>query len=93
LKVKNEIVGLLFINYRYYHQFSDEEKQTIEILSSAAAIAIKNQRWLSILGDIDREIITTFDQGKLLKLIARKSAQITAADMAEIRLVDIRVVG
>ena len=65
LKVGHEIVGTLFINYRHPHHFSDDEKQIIDILAASAAIAIKNQRWMSVLSELDREIITTLDQKKL----------------------------
>ncbi|NET38687.1 MAG: GAF domain-containing protein [Cyanothece sp. SIO1E1] len=89
LKVGHEIVGALFINYRHPHHFSNEEKQIIDILAASAAIAIKNQRWLLVLSELDREIITTLDQKKLLELIAVKAVEITAADLGEIYLLDV----
>lgn len=49
LKVGEEIVGVMFINYRRAHPFSAEERRIIEALASAAAIAIKNQRLLAKL--------------------------------------------
>lgn len=89
LKVGREVVGTLFVNYRHPHHFSDEEKHLIDILASSAAISVKNQRWLSTISEIDREIISTLDQSKLLTLIAQKSVQITVADIGEIRLLDL----
>jgi len=88
LKVGLEIVGVMFVNYRRLHDFSDEEKRIIETLSSHAAIAIKNQRWLEIISDIDRKIIGTLDKDKLLSQILRQARQITAADTGVIRLLD-----
>jgi GAF domain-containing protein len=44
LKIGDEIVGAMFINYRRPHPFSIEEIEIIRALASAAAIAIRNQR-------------------------------------------------
>jgi signal transduction histidine kinase len=88
LKVGTEIVGVMFINYRRPHHFSKEEKQLIETLSSSASIAIKNRRLMETVVTIDREIITTLDLDKLLKLIVAKAVQITDADVGDIRIFD-----
>lgn len=45
-RLSGEIMGVLFINYRRPHHFSDDEKQIIHALASATAIAIRNQRLL-----------------------------------------------
>jgi GAF domain-containing protein len=45
-RLSGEIMGVLFINYRRPHHFSDDEKQIIHALASATAIAIRNQRVL-----------------------------------------------
>ncbi|MCJ8280927.1 MAG: GAF domain-containing protein [Rivularia sp. ALOHA_DT_140] len=70
LKVGDEILGVMFINYRRMYNFSKDEKKVIATLASAAANAIKNQRWLQswldTLSDIDRELITTLEEEKLL---------------------------
>ncbi|MEM7726113.1 MAG: GAF domain-containing protein [Cyanobacteria bacterium P01_A01_bin.45] len=89
LRVGQEVIGVLFINYRHHHVFSDNEKQIIDIFASSAAIAIKNQRWLKVLQEVDREIIATLDQKELLKRIARKVAQVSAAEFGQIRLLDL----
>jgi GAF domain-containing protein len=89
LKVGQENVGVLFINYRNHHYFRDGDKQIIDTLASAAAIAIKNQRWLNVLSEVDRDIISTLEEDKLLSRIVRKAVQVTAADLGEIRLLDI----
>jgi len=46
LRVRGEIVGVLFVNYRRLHRFSTEERDVIRALSSAAAIAVRNRRVL-----------------------------------------------
>ncbi len=42
LKVGQEIVGVMFINYRTPHEFNADERQIIEIFSSYIAVAIQN---------------------------------------------------
>lgn len=46
LKVADEIVGVMFVNYRRPHRFTVGEKSIINAFASVAAIAIKNQRLL-----------------------------------------------
>lgn len=85
LKVDEDIVGVMFINYRRPHSFSKEECQIIDMLASSASTAIKNQRWLQTLSDIDHEIITTLNHEELLNLIVQRSVGITGADLGVIR--------
>ncbi|MDZ7956512.1 MAG: GAF domain-containing protein [Aulosira sp. DedQUE10] len=89
LKVGEEIVGVMFINYRQLHDFTSEDKKIIEILASSAAIAIKNQRWLTTRSEIDRKIITTLDRNELLNLIVEQAVKLTGADLGNIRLLDL----
>ena len=88
LKVDKDIVGIMFINYRRTHSFSNEEQEIINSIASSAASAIKNQRWLQTLDRIEREIITTLDREKLLALIVRKAVQNTGADIGVISIVE-----
>ena len=87
-KSQEETIGIMLINYRRTHNFSSDEQKLIETLASSAAIAIENQRWLSVLREIDREIISTLDKNQLLKLIVRKAQEITRADAVDIRLLE-----
>ncbi|WP_298906309.1 GAF domain-containing protein [uncultured Nostoc sp.] len=86
LKVDKDIVGVMFINYRRPHNFSEDEKKVIETLASSAAIAIHNQRWLTARNEINRQIITTLDHEKLLNLIVQQAVKITGADVGVISL-------
>jgi GAF domain-containing protein len=86
LKVSNQTVGTMFINYRRPHSFADDEKKIIETLASTAAIAIMNQQWLEALSDIDRQMKTAIDMKELLTLILRRSVQLTGANLGDIRL-------
>lgn len=85
LKVNNEVVGVMFINYRRFHAFSNEEKQIITSLASSSAIAIQNQRWRETLDSIGREIIINHES---INLILQKAVQITGADVGEISIFD-----
>ncbi|SRR5579883_1278503 len=83
-----DIVGVMLINYRRVHSFSEEDKKIIETLASSAAIAIQNHRWLTARDRINHLIITTIDQERLLSLIVRESLKITGADLGGIYLFD-----
>ena len=47
LRVAQEIVGVMFINYRTPHDFNEDERQIIEILASYIAIASQNVKHFS----------------------------------------------
>ncbi|MBH8566666.1 pentapeptide repeat-containing protein [Nostoc sp. CENA67] len=81
LKANNDIVGVMFINYRRIHRFSNEEKQIIDSLASSAATAIHNYRWMQSLDSIERQIIT---EQETLKLVVEKAVEITGAEVGEI---------
>jgi len=42
LEVRDEVVGVLYVDFRRIHHFSDEELETIWMFANQAAIAIKN---------------------------------------------------
>jgi signal transduction histidine kinase len=44
LKAGEELVGVMFVNYRSPHQFDEGEKQIIETFANSAAIAIQDAR-------------------------------------------------
>ncbi|MBD2415836.1 hypothetical protein FACHB389_32735 [Nostoc calcicola FACHB-389] len=85
LKVNNDLVGVMFINYRRVHNFSGEEKQIINSLASSAATAIDKQRWSQTRGNIELEIVTNQEN---IKLIVQKAVEITGADVGEITIFD-----
>jgi signal transduction histidine kinase len=87
LKVADEMVGVMFINYRRLHEFT-HEKQIIETLASSAAVAIKNQRWLRARSDIERMVITTFSQQDLLDSILSKAVLLSNSETGSILLQD-----
>ncbi len=81
---KDEIVGILFINYRYKKTFSKDDRRIAHIFSEKAAIAIGNIRRnddISRLHIIGTELIKETDIKKLLKKIAVKSKETLKADI------------
>jgi GAF domain-containing protein len=50
----SEISGLLFVNYRHPHQFSNEEKMAMDALATSAALAIRNARLHK--DDLDKQL-------------------------------------
>ena len=83
LRVGRETVGVMFINYRWRHAFTADEKKIIETLASTAAIAIQNRRLLDEVLEAERQLIATPDLSELMDLIVKGAAQITHSDRAE----------
>jgi GAF domain-containing protein len=79
LRVDDDIVGVMFINYRRKYIFSVEDEQIIKTLASSAATAIKSQRWLQTLSEIDKKIITTLEPD-IIDSIIERAVKITGAD-------------
>jgi GAF domain-containing protein len=90
LRVGDEKVGVLFVNYRQPQRFDAPQKQLIEGLASYAAIAIKNSRELQtltrrhvaeleLLREIDRELNRSLDPKQVMNtMLVRASAHISA---------------
>ncbi|OQW90806.1 MAG: hypothetical protein BWK78_06155 [Thiotrichaceae bacterium IS1] len=87
LKVGQEIVGAMFVHYRRPYSFPKEDRKGVEIMASAAAIAIKNRR-REVISEDFRKIITTPDLNELLKLIVKQAREITNSSVGEIRLLE-----
>lgn len=49
LRIGNEPVGVMFVNYRTSQTFTEEQRQLIELFANQAAIAIKNVRFIQAL--------------------------------------------
>lgn len=85
---QKQVVGVMFINYRRTHHFSNDEKRLIQMLADSAAIAIVNQRWQKALTEIDQQIAITLDRKQVLNLIKNYAVQMTGANLADIRSLD-----
>ena len=101
LKVGDEKVGVLFVNFRQAQRFDATQKLFIEGLAHYAAIAIKNsQKYgtliqrriqeLEILQNIDRELSRTLDLKSLLNTLLRLAYEQVHADEATVLLYNSR---
>jgi len=61
LRVEDEVVGLMFLNYRTPQKFSPIEKKIMETFASHAAIAIKNSRLIEQLRNNEEALKSIFD--------------------------------
>jgi len=97
LKVGEESVGVLFVNFRQPQYFDAPQKKLIDGLAHYAAIAIKNAQEygsliqrrlheLEILQHIDRELSRTLDLGSLLNTLLKLAREQVPAEDACILL-------
>ncbi|MEN6441943.1 MAG: GAF domain-containing protein [Syntrophobacter sp.] len=86
LKVGLETVGVMFINYRRQHDFSEDDIWFIETLASSAALAIRNLRLLDVFAD--RALNVNTDLEWILNTVVERAMSITGASMADIRLLE-----
>ena len=102
LRVGDESVGVLFVNYRQPQRFDATEKLVIEGLAHYAAIAIKNaqvfgtlsqrrMRELEILQNIDRELSRTLALEPVLNTLLKLAHEQVPAEEASILLYNPRV--
>jgi len=61
LRTEDEVVGLMFLNYRRPQKFSQIEKKIMETFASQAAIAIKNSRLIEQLRNNEETLKSIFD--------------------------------
>jgi PAS domain S-box-containing protein len=66
LLIRNEKVGVLFVNYRTPHHFIEQEKSDIEIFAKQAALAINNTRLFELSVTTAKYFHALFDAGKAL---------------------------
>ena len=97
LKVRDEPIGVLFVNYRTRQMFDEAQKWVISSLATYAAIAIRNSRQfrelrlrrakeLEDLHSIDLEISRTLEADKILNTILDLTTQHLKADTGVILL-------
>jgi GAF domain-containing protein len=97
LRVGEEAVGVLFVNFRQPQRFDGTQKLLIEGLAHYAAIAIKNAheyslliqrrvRELEILQNIDLELSSTLDLGSVLNTLLKLANEQVHAEEASILL-------
>ncbi len=97
LRVGEEDVGVLFVNFRHQQHFDDTQRLLIVGLAHYAAIAIKNSqtfgtlslrrvRELEILQHIDSELNRSLDLKSVLNTILRWAGELVPADESSILL-------
>jgi len=57
LEVRAEIVGVMFVNYRNLHEFTDNERRILETFANYAAIAIQNNRQIEAILETQKQIV------------------------------------
>lgn len=99
LRVGEEVVGVMFANYRTPHDFHEQERKVLETFANYAAIAIQNARlfergerrrmqgWLD-LREIDAAISTGQELKKILHLVLKKALELTEAQAGCVLLLD-----
>lgn len=102
LRVDNEPVGFLFVNYRTPHHFNPDELLAVEILAGQAATVIKNSRRyqttnealsqrvkeLEIIREVDEAVIATLDLEQIFQRILNRIRSETGADSGTIQLLN-----
>ena len=100
LCIEDEVVGVLFVNYRESNRFNPASKNRIEILANYAALAIRNARifsksqryieQLSVLSEIGKKIslASTMDIDEILYLVYEQTQRIMDATNFYIAIYD-----
>jgi GAF domain-containing protein/anti-sigma regulatory factor (Ser/Thr protein kinase) len=98
LQVAGDVLGILYINFRAPHQFSDSEKDTIRLFGHQAAIAIYNSRLyqeamnraeaLGTLHRLSPTLVSVTDTPDSLKAVLHQIAQ-SAQDVLDADLIDL----
>jgi PAS domain S-box-containing protein len=95
-------VGLMFVNYRSEHQFSDEDLANIEFVAKQSAVAIRNAqlyereqklaRALKVLHEVGQESARSQDLHATLRAIFRQALDVVDPQHTRIRTASIRLV-
>ena len=97
-----EPVGVLFVNFRKPHNFTQDELEIIRLLANQAAVAISNARLygrtsqrleqkvaeLHTVGEINQLITSTLDLDEVLSLILNKAVELAHVQNGLLQLVD-----
>ncbi len=96
LLVGDEKVGILFVNYRTPHPFSENEQKNILLFATQAAIAIQNARSYKNLNQLkalyDAARVAGLDRKQLLDKILELAISITSASGGKATLGTIQII-
>ena len=85
LKVAQEAVGVMFVNYRSAFQFSEDDQELMALFASQAALAIQNARLFqaehrrAAMVQIARTFSDTFDTDRMLQAVVDGARKLTEA--------------
>lgn len=74
LKARDEIVGVMFVNYRSPQPFTEDQKETIELFANQAAVAIRNARLFELVSRQDelQRAYTALEEEQEKRIAAEK---------------------
>lgn len=92
LLIRNEVIGILYLNLYTPHHFSQNDKHILELFADQAAIAIENARLfeqrtkdIEALQIINQAVIEK-DRGEILQLIVDKAVEVMPGEYSELWL-------
>jgi GAF domain-containing protein/anti-sigma regulatory factor (Ser/Thr protein kinase) len=91
LRVGDEAVGILFVNYRTPQKFPVEQRELIQLFAGQAAVAIRNAQLFQqrdTLQDIARDITSELDRDKLLQRTLERSLKLLHCEFGSISVFD-----
>jgi len=98
LKIGDETVGMMFVNYRKPLLFTDERRERIELFANQAAIAIQNARLfeevrdradeVSLLQQVSAQISTTLKLDEILPLLVEGAMRLTKTESGVVHVID-----
>lgn len=93
LRAGGEKVGVMFVNYRRHHRFTDEERANIELFANQTAVAIRNaqlfeqqQRRQNDLLDLSRKLLGTNRLDETMQAAVDSAAEMLGAEFCAIVL-------
>ncbi len=91
LKLRAEVIGVLFLKALEQHRFTQDEKTALTMLCEHAAVVIeKANRYehLDLLGKVSSKISATLDLNEVMPLILEGAIRLTGAKFGDIHLID-----
>ena len=93
IRVRDQVFGNLYLTEkRGGAQFDEEDESVLATLAVAAGVAIDNarlyeesrlrERWLQVSAEITQSLMSGSERGEVLRLIAERAREITAAILA-----------
>lgn len=84
LTLEDQVIGVLYVNARYPHHYTETEVSLLTTLTSQASQAIRNarhQRILSELNKVSQALLAVHEPDRLLRKIAQAAREVLRADI------------